>query len=92
MSSDYMDVYAQCPYYIGCELLAHKWAMIKCEGIDVKEETVLKIQFQSKADRNEYKKKYCDKDYNSCLICQMNERKWEDVFRREQTAGKNIRK
>lgn len=64
------DVMAMCPYYNGEE--KHK---IFCEG--VQEGSAIHMAFDTPQNRRDYKKCFCNKLYNSCLVADMLNRKWD---------------
>lgn len=64
------DVLAKCPYYNGEEK-----QKIFCEG--VQEGSAIHMAFDTPQNRRDYKKCFCNKGYNSCLIADMLNRKWD---------------
>jgi hypothetical protein len=64
------DVLIQCPYYRGEEK-----QKIFCEG--VQKGTGIHLTFDEPAHLNEYKRCFCKRQYNSCMLTQMLNRKWE---------------
>jgi hypothetical protein len=63
------DVCAKCPYYDGEEK-----QKIICEG--VQDGASIHMAFDTPQNRRNYKKKFCNKSYNECLIAEALNRKW----------------
>lgn len=63
------DVLAKCPYYNGEE--KHK---IFCEG--VQEGSSIHVAFDTPQNRRDYKKAFCNKCYNQCLVAEALNKKW----------------
>lgn len=61
-----------CPYY-----KKDDGVKICCEGIEGESSTV-QIVFASANARRDYQKLKCCRDYGTCLIAKMNDRKWKD--------------
>ena len=64
------DVLAKCPYYNGEEK-----QKIVCEG--VQEGSAIHMAFDTPQNRRDYKKCFCNRGYNSCLVADMLNRKWD---------------
>ena len=67
----FMCKHVRCPYYIKDE-----GVKIRCEGID-EDSTTIHLVFPSAKARKDYQWKKCCRDYGTCLIAKMNDRKWE---------------
>lgn len=65
------DIYALCPYYRRAER-----QKIVCEGVEMG--TTLHVAFATTTLLQDYKTRFCDKDYNQCCIAGMLNRKWDD--------------
>ena len=76
MGSNYKDIDAKCPFYLGFEK-SHKWATISCEGIDDSNKTTIKLQFCKQEDGQTFKEVRCDSNYFDCPISKMLEAKYE---------------
>lgn len=61
-----------CPFYIGKER-----NRIVCEGLITGAQT--SMSFQNPAECAKWKNRYCDRDYNSCGIAGMLNRKWDTI-------------
>lgn len=61
-----------CPYY-RCE----ERQVIYCEGVEPN--TAIHLAFAIPPQLKDYKKAYCEKAYNYCLIADMLNRKWDDA-------------
>jgi hypothetical protein len=63
------DVVARCPYYNGEDR-----SKIYCEG--VQEGSAIHIAFDTPQNRRDYKKSFCNKCYNKCLVADGLNKKW----------------
>lgn len=70
--SSYIAKDVQCPYY-----KKDDGVKICCEGIE-EESSSVHIVFPSAHKRVEYQRQKCCRDYNTCLIAAMNNKKWEE--------------
>lgn len=61
----------RCPY---CQCEAR--VLLYCEG--VQPGTTLHLAFANPSALKEYRAKYCDADYNKCMIAKMLSKKYED--------------
>ena len=66
----YHDVMAQCPYYYGEEK-----QKIFCEG--VQEGSAIHMAYDTPQNRRDYKKAFCNQAWETCLVAQMLNRKWD---------------
>ena len=66
----YHDVMAMCLYFGGAEK-----QKIFCEG--VQEGNAIHMAFDTPQNRRDYKKCFCNRGYNSCLVADMLNRKWD---------------
>lgn len=64
------DEHVQCPFYKNDEP-----QIIRCEGVE--DGTALHLAFANRTQHKEYKKLYCRRDWCSCKIATMLNRKWE---------------
>lgn len=72
--SKYQDIEAKCPFYYGIEN-AQRWTSICCEGMT--KNSRIKNQFKKMEARDNYKRRYCDCDYENCRLCKMLEGKYK---------------
>lgn len=66
----YHDVMTRCPYYNGEER-----QKIFCEG--VQEGSAIHMAYDTPQNRRDYKKAFCNQAWETCLVAQMLNRKWD---------------
>ena len=69
----YISKDVQCPYYHEVEP-----QKIKCEGVDIDDQSTIHLAFGSKTKLRHYMETFCCSDYKKCRLVQMNDRKWEE--------------
>lgn len=65
-----VSIYVKCPYY-----RREEKQKIFCEG--VQEGTSIHLAFDSPANLKRYMECYCKKEFNQCILAQMQNRKWD---------------
>ena len=75
MATNYDDAEALCPYF---QYSQRKH--IVCEGIIDGSNT--RLEFDTQANRNKYRRRFCDSKYQKCEIHRMLERKYDDKVRK----------
>lgn len=72
MPRAYNEGLVVCPFYQSSATQS-----ITCEGVN--SECELKLLFQSPRQRDIYRRQFCDKDYQACLVSIMLNSKYVDV-------------
>lgn len=71
MASDYRAKFTKCPFY-----RREASARIVCEGIPPK--STSSTNFSDSAEKKEYKKTYCERSYEKCLMYQALMKKYDE--------------
>lgn len=70
MSTSYEAVNVRCPFYKSDEALR-----IKCEGLE--DSSRLAVEFQKKAEKEQWQWRYCNTEWEQCKVCQIIEGKYK---------------
>lgn len=71
MPTNYDDVNAKCPYFVGS-----KKTNITCEGLT--EDSVVILHFNTNEKKQQHRNIFCDNKYHNCEVCRMLDEKNEE--------------
>ena len=71
MPEIYDVCFAKCPFF-----LSSGRKNIRCEGVT--DESAITLSFSSEDARNNFRRTYCNTDYEECALCKMLLAKYED--------------